>query len=93
MTSHSRDVTSAAADVTVVSGSAVARRWLNAGVTISAVHGRWWILAILPTTTHVFDGGLHVPVTTPQNRKKEPVFFCVHFFRYLTETGDFFNIY
>jgi len=79
MTSHSRDVTSAAADVTVVSGSAVARRRLNAGVTISAVHGRWWILAILPTTTHVFDGGLHVSVTTPRNRKKGTSFLLCAF--------------
>jgi len=29
---------------------------------------------------------------TPWGRKKKPIFFCVHLFYYLTETGDFFHI-
>ena len=64
------------------------------------VRGRWWVsvyAAVCGTaggTRHLHDISQRQRIKhtyTRRGRKKEPIFFCVHRFWYLTETGKFFH--
>jgi len=64
------------------------------------VRGRWWVsvyAAVCGTaggTRHLHDISQRQRIKhtyTRRGRKKEPIFFCVHRFWYLTETGEFFH--
>ena len=78
--------------------------WVHKEVSYLAlyddVRGRWWVsvyAAVCGTaggTRHLHDISQRQRIKhtyTRRGRKKEPIFFCVHRFWYLTETGEFFH--